>query len=171
MNRPPFLSEWMGHKFCQAQRYPMKTLIKSLSLAILAACSVALASDFPKGSPAFETKLSTALEKAKAEGKPVIAVFSAVWCGPCQMMKKEVYPSAEVKKFHDQFIWAYLDTDEAANEADASKYGVSGIPHIQFLDKNGKPVDKQVGSSSPDDFAKTLKGVLKKAGAETSAAK
>lgn len=148
----------------------MKTLIKSLTLALLAACSVALASDFPKGSPAFETKLSEALKKAKAEGKPVIAVFSAVWCGPCQMMKKQVYPSAEVTPFHDKFVWAYLDTDEAANEADASKYGVSGIPHIQFLDKNGKPVDKQVGSSPAGEFAKTLEGILQKTGAGKTAA-
>lgn len=149
----------------------MKTLIKSISLGLLAACSIALAGDFPKGSPTFETKLSSALAKAKAEGKPVIAVFSAVWCGPCQVMKKEVYPSAEVKKYHDKFVWAYLDTDIEANNKDAEKFGVSGIPHIQFLDKNGKSVEKQVGSTSPDDFAKTLKGVLKKAGsAETTAA-
>lgn len=142
----------------------MKTLTKSLAFAVLAACSVALAADFPKGSPAFEHKLSDALAKAKAEGKPVVAVFSAVWCGPCQAMKKEVYPSAEVKKYHDKFVWAYLDTDEESNAKDAEKFGVTGIPHIQFLDKNGKAVDKQVGSSSADQFASTLKSVLKKAG-------
>jgi thioredoxin-related protein len=142
----------------------MKTLTKSLAFAVLAACSVALAADFPKGSPAFEHKLSDALAKAKAEGKPVVAVFSAVWCGPCQQMKKEVYPSAEVKKYHDKFVWAYLDTDEESNSRDAEKFGVTGIPHIQFLDKNGKAVVKQVGSSSPDQFASTLKDVLKKAG-------
>jgi thioredoxin-like negative regulator of GroEL len=142
----------------------MKTLAKSLIFAVLAACSVAFAADFPKGSPVFEHKLSTAIARAKAEGKPVVAVFSAVWCGPCQQMKKEVYPSAEVKKYHDKFVWAYLDTDDESNGRDAAKFGVSGIPHIQFLDKNGKAVDKQVGSSSPDEFASTLKAVLKKAG-------
>jgi thioredoxin-related protein len=80
------------------------------------------------------------------------------------MMKKEVYPSAEVKPYHDKFVWAYLDADDESNAADAEKYGVSGIPHIQFLDKNGNPVDKQVGSSSPEEFASTLKSVLKKTG-------
>ncbi len=148
----------------------MKTLTRTLAFAVLAACSIALASDFPKGSPAFETKLSDALAKAKTEGKPVIAVFSAVWCGPCQMMKKEVYPSREVKKYHDKFVWAYIDTDIAENGADASKFGVSGIPHIQFLDSEGKPVEKQIGSSSADDFAKILKDVLKKAGGSAATA-
>jgi thiol:disulfide interchange protein len=142
----------------------MKMLTKTLAFAVIAACSFALADDFPKGSPTFETSLSAALAKAKTENKPVIAVFSAVWCGPCQVMKKEVYPSSEVKKYHDKFIWAYLDTDKSTNDADAKKYGVSGIPHVQFLDKNGKAVEKQIGSTSADDFAKTLEGVLKKAG-------
>lgn len=142
----------------------MKTLSKSIFLAALVACSTVLAADFPKGSPAFEHKLSDALAKAKSENKPVIAVFSAVWCGPCQAMKKEVYPSKEVAAFHDKFVWAYLDADEAANGPAMEKYGVSGIPHIQFISKDGKSIDKQVGSTSPSEFADTLKGVLKKAG-------
>lgn len=148
----------------------MKTLIKSVSLGIIAACSIAFGGQFPKGSPTFETSLDSALTRAKAEGKPVVAVFSAAWCGPCQMMKQEVYPSSEVKKYHDKFVWAYLDTDIEANNKDAEKFGVSGIPHIEFLNKSGKPVGQQVGSSSPDDFAKTLKGVLKKAGGAKAAA-
>jgi thiol:disulfide interchange protein len=158
----------------------MKMLTHTVCLAMLATCSPkespnSTSKDTPKestasehnvsaGSPAFEHKLSNALAKAKAEGKPVIAIFSAVWCGPCQMMKKEVYPSPEVKPYHDKFVWAYIDVDEESNAADAEKYGVSGIPHIQFLDKDGAPVDKQVGSSSPDEFASTLKSVLKKTG-------
>jgi thiol:disulfide interchange protein len=158
----------------------MKMLTHTLCLAMLATCSPkdspsGASKDTPKdgtavehqvsgSGPVFEHKLSDALAKAKSQGKPVIAIFSAVWCGPCQMMKKEVYPSAEVKPYVDKFVWAYIDTDEDSNTADAEKYGVSGIPHIQFLDKEGNPVDKQVGASSPDEFANTLKGVLKKAG-------
>ena len=72
--------------------------------------------------------------------------------------------AAQAQPYVDKFVWAYIDTDEDSNAPDAEKYGVSGIPHIQFLDKEGKPVDKQVGSSSPDEFANTLKGVLAKAG-------
>ena len=148
----------------------MKTLTKTIAFAVLAACSVALASDFPKGSPKFEDSLRSALNDAKKNGKPIVAVFSAVWCGPCQTMKKEVYPSDAVKAYHDKFNWAYLDTDNRRNEKDGEKFGVSGIPHIQFLDKDGNPVDKQVGSSSPESFAKKLEAVLAKAGGSTATA-
>jgi thiol:disulfide interchange protein len=143
----------------------MKTLSKFFTVAALAVASLSLASasDFPEGSPAFVSTLAEAKTKAKAEGKPVVAVYSAVWCPPCQAMKKNVYPSKEVKKYHDKFVWAYIDTDVKENGPDAQAAGVSGIPHIQFLDKDGKEVGKQVGGTSPDDFADKLKDMLKKA--------
>ena len=141
----------------------MKAFSKFLAVAALAVTSFSLASDFPEGSPTFVSTLAEAKTKAAAEGKPVIAVYSAVWCPPCQAMKKNVYPSKEVKKFHDKFVWAYIDTDEKSNGPDAEKAGVTGIPHIQFLDKDGKEIGKQVGGTSPDDFVKTLEKMLKKA--------
>jgi thioredoxin-related protein len=148
----------------------MKTLTKSLAFALIAACSVALGADFPKGSPKFEDSLRSALNDAKKNGKPIVAVFSAVWCPPCQSMKKDVYPSEAVKAYHDKFNWVYLDTDNRRNEKDAEKYGVSGIPHIQFIDAQGKAIDKQVGGNSPEAFAKVLEGVLKKASASATTA-
>lgn len=134
--------------------------------ALLALAAPALAADFPKGSPAFVHSYAEAMSAAKSSGKPAILVFSASWCPPCQAMKKDVYPSAEVKAYHDKFVWAYIDVDEASNEKATAQFGVKGIPHIQFVTSAGKAVDKQVGSSSSAEFAKTLAAVLKKAGAK-----
>ena len=146
----------------------MKKLI--LLLTALAVITPALAGDFPKGSPKFEHSYRGALSEAKKTGKPMILVFSASWCGPCQAMKKDVYPSAAVKEYHDKFVWAYLDVDDNSNEKAGKEFGVQGIPHIQFLDAAGKAVDKQVGSSSAESFAGTLAAVLKKAGTSAPAA-
>lgn len=137
-----------------------------LLLAGLAVVIPTLAGDFPEGSPKFVHSYSDAISEARKTGKPAILVFSASWCGPCQAMKKSVYPSTEVKPFHDKFVWAYIDVDESSNEQASKQFGVSGIPHIQFINSKGKPVDKQVGSSSAGDFAKTLASVLKKASAK-----
>jgi thioredoxin-related protein len=140
---------------------------RSLLVATLAFASAlvlpAAAADFPKGSPKFETKYKSALAEAKKSGKPIIVVFSAAWCGPCQQMKKSTYPSSEVTPMHDKFVWAYLDTDEKDNAEVAKQFKVSGIPHIEFLDKEGKSLGNQVGSSPAPAFAKTLEGILKKA--------
>lgn len=139
--------------------------MKKLATLILAAIALPLlAGDFPAGSPKFAHNLKDVTAASKKSGKPAIVVFSAVWCGPCQQMKKDVYPSEAVKKLHDKFEWAYLDVDEESNAAAAKKYGVNGIPHIQFVGKDGKDLGSQVGSTSPEDFVNTLEGVLKKAG-------
>ncbi len=140
--------------------------MKKLFLTLVAAALALpiLAGDFPKGSPKFEHSLKSATAAAAKSGKPIVVVFSASWCGPCQVMKKDVYPSADVAALHDKFEWAYLDVDEEKNEKASKEFGVSGIPHIQFLDKAGKSLGNQVGSTSPGDFASTLKSILKKAG-------
>lgn len=139
--------------------------MKKLVTLILAAIALPLlAGDFPAGSPKFEHSLKAATAASAKSGKPMIVVFSAVWCPPCQQMKKEVYPSEAVKKLHDKFEWAYLDVDEDSNAAAIKKYGVNGIPHIQFIGKDGKDLGSQVGGTSPEDFASSLEKVLKKAG-------
>ncbi len=138
------------------------------TLLTLAALTLAVslhAADFPAGSPKFATSAAAVTKAAQENGKPTIMVFSASWCGPCQEMKKEVYPSAEVKPFHDQFNWAYLDIDVEANSKLFESHKLESVPHLLFLNATGKTIDQQEGGSSPKDFAKTLAKVLKKAGA------
>ena len=128
--------------------------------ALVAAPFNSVAAEFPPGSPKFVTDYAKVLADSKESGKPVILIFSASWCPPCQTMKKEVYPDAAVKPFHDKFIWAYLDADDEKNKKAMEKFGVEGIPHIEFLSSAGKSIGKQVGGGSPEDFAKKLKSLL-----------
>ena len=58
------------------------------------------------GAPHFEHDFDKAAAVAKKENKPLIVIFSASWCPPCQQMKKEVYPSKTVTPYHDSFVWA-----------------------------------------------------------------
>ena len=145
-------------------------LTLTVALATLVTLPATLtAGEFPKGSPKFVTSYRKALSESEKTGKPIILIFSATWCPPCQNMKKNVYPSADVTPFHDKFIWAYLDADDNQNEKAAKKFSVNGIPHIEFLDKTGESLDKQVGGSQPASFAKKLETLLAKIGPATPA--
>ncbi|MCX6851179.1 MAG: thioredoxin family protein [Verrucomicrobia bacterium] len=138
--------------------------MKKALLLLAALFSLSLhASDFPKGSPKFFTSYAAVSKAAKQNGKPIILVFSAAWCGPCQKMKKEVYPSSEVLPLQDKFNWAYLDIDEEANSKLAEGFKVDTIPHLFFLDSAGKTtLDDVKDVTPPKDFAKKLTKVLKK---------
>lgn len=107
--------------------------------------------------PKFHHDIQSALAEAKQTNKPIVAIFSASWCGPCQMMKKKVYPSAEVAPYVDKFVWAYLDADLPANRDLMESHGVNGIPHIGFVSPDGKKLGQSVvGYTEPKEFASIL---------------
>lgn len=108
----------------------------------------------------FQTNYNTALSLARSTGKPVVVIFSASWCPPCQQMKKEVYPSDEVAPYQSKFVWAYLDVDQPANQAAAQQFGVRGIPFFAFLDSQGKTIATTGGGMPAAAFAGQLQSAL-----------
>lgn len=139
----------------------MKTLIAVLSLLVAGFGS---AVEIPLGSPPFVMNYKDGLKTAKKDRKPVVLMFSAYWCGPSTQMLKQVLPSETIKPYHGKFVWVYLDTDSDGNDEVATQYGVSGIPHFEFVSSSGRSLGNLVGSVTADEFAKTLDGALKKAG-------
>ena len=78
--------------------------------------------------------LHRALESAYA-----VVDFSAVWCGPCQMLAPVL---EEVAAQMQDVAFFQVDTDE--NMELAVQYGIQSIPTLLLL-KNGRPVDRALG--------------------------
>lgn len=115
----------------------------------------------PKSSAAFyNSNYSKALADSQKDNKPVIIIFTASWCGPCQHMKQNVYSSPQVNSVADRFHWLMLDVDSASNQDLAKKYGVRGIPHIQIIDGYEKRKGKVVGGQDASTFAAFLRKQL-----------
>jgi thioredoxin len=82
--------------------------------------------------------------------KPVIVDFSAVWCGPCQMMK----PIFD--KLADEITQAkFCACDIDKNVDIAKKYGVMYVPTF-IVFKNGEIKNTSVGVVSEDEILKAL---------------
>jgi len=81
-----------------------------------------------------------AVLKARTEEKPLLIVFGARWCPPCQKLKKEILNDKNVaerlKTLSLLYVDASYETKEIASVLD--KYGVVGLPTVLFVSSGGE---------------------------------
>ena len=100
------------------------------------------------------TDFEKAREKSAETGKPVLAMFSASWCGPCKMMIANVYPTDEAKQALDAFVPVYIDSEQQVELA--TKNEVRAYPTFICFDTDGESIGQHVGGGSVDDFVSML---------------
>lgn len=135
-------------------RKPRRILQATLFIGFLLVAGVvkkAASADLPEG---WTTDWKTATAKAKESNKPILAVFSAEWCGPCQAMKKEVYPEADVKKALEGWVPVYID--EKADRATMESFKVEAFPTFVVLSPEAKEEYRFVGGRPKEAFLETL---------------
>src|ERR1051325_131314 len=97
----------------------------------------------PAARPTFHASLKVASESAAADQSPVLLVFSAAWCGPCQALKKNVLESREFLEGGGALRVADVDID--ADEKTARAFAVSAVPTLVLLTADGKIVSRRTG--------------------------
>jgi tetratricopeptide (TPR) repeat protein len=85
-------------------------------------------------------------EVAAREKKPILAVFSTSWCGPCQEMIKSVYPHKDVVAELNNWVPVYVDGDEFRDLAKA--HNIIGFPTHILFDTNGNETARFVGGAA-----------------------
>ena len=115
-----------------------------------------------QGAPKWEHSLEAGLKRAKAEKKQVFVDVWTEWCGPCQHLKKNVFPTPEAMAALQNFIPVSLMTQSktghvAGGRAIEEQFKVQGYPTLVILDAEGKEVHRQLGAfRSGADMAKWL---------------
>jgi len=109
-------------------------------IAGLIACGYPAFAALPAG---WDTDFTNALAKAKAQQQPVLAYFTASWCGPCKMMTHTTLTNEAVIQALNSFSHVAVDIDDHQELAQA--YGVRSVPTFHVLTSAGDRVSITTG--------------------------
>ena len=100
---------------------------------------------------------ATAQKQAVESDKPIILFFTAKWCSPCQIMKREVWADDQVMaKVKNGFIPVAVDMDDPGAAATLVRYGVGATPTTIIADTKGNVLQSRQGRIGKSDFLEML---------------
>ena len=110
----------------------------------------------PAQAPAF---FLDAVKRARARRTPLIIVFGATWCAPCQRLKSETLENVSIARLLAEVELVTVNLGEEPKLGQF--YGVSSIPCVVFVDTREEIVDRLLGFEPPEMFANRLRKVLR----------
>jgi thioredoxin-related protein len=127
----------------------------------------------------WKTDYAASLDEAKKEKKMVLLDFTGSdWCGYCQLLDKEVFPTPAFRSFAGRFICVTIDFPrtktlpaelKSQNDMLHNKYSVNGFPCLVVVDPTGKELARFGGynpGSGPDHIIAALKERMAAAGSQ-----
>jgi thioredoxin:protein disulfide reductase len=116
-----------------------------------------------KGEGKPRSGVMAALEKAKADCKPVMVDFFADWCAACKELDTLTYVVPEVVKESQRFVTVKVDGTADDTELDElyAQYGIKGLPTVAFFAANGDRLEdpRVTGFLPADKFLAEMKKV------------
>ena len=82
--------------------------------------------------------VQSAFDRAEREDKPLFLYWGAVWCPPCNQVKKTIFSQREFIEKTRLFVPVYLDGDTESAQIWADVLDISGYPTMLVLSPQGR---------------------------------
>ncbi|MFH1279948.1 MAG: protein-disulfide reductase DsbD [Candidatus Eisenbacteria bacterium] len=104
-----------------------------------------------------------ALERAAAEGRPVMIDFTADWCAACKELEHYTYTDPSVIDQSRRFEMVMIDATRSTDEVNRLRdlYGVRGLPTVVFIGSDGERIEGHTvtGFVEAEPFLQLMKSV------------
>ena len=105
--------------------------------------------------------LKELLALADEQDKYLFVDVYATWCGPCQIMAKQIFPQQKVGEFFNKtFVNAKFNAEKGEGVNVAKRYSVKAYPTFLILDSDGEEVGRIVGGADADRLIEEVRKVL-----------
>jgi CubicO group peptidase (beta-lactamase class C family)/thioredoxin-related protein len=111
----------------------------------------------PANDIVWEKNVESAQKLATNTDKNIMIFFTADWCSPCRIMKRQVFADGEViKAINSNVIPLEIDIDDPNNKELVKRYQAYATPTTIFIDSEGNVMDYAVGKVDKTTFLRLL---------------
>ncbi|KAG8098314.1 hypothetical protein GUJ93_ZPchr0013g37862 [Zizania palustris] len=144
-------------RMLEIQFFPNKDLNRRIALlSSIAAVSLFASRRLDLGEVSLKDLAANAIayEEALSNGKPTVVEFYADWCEVCRELAPDIYKVEQ--QYKDRVNFVMLNVDNTKWEQELDEFGVEGIPHFSFLDKEGNEEGNVVGKLPKQYFLENV---------------
>jgi thioredoxin-like negative regulator of GroEL len=105
----------------------------------------------------WRTDFASAGREADVNHKPLLAYFTARWCGPCQNLKHTTWADPTVAKALLAFVPVEIDVDVHPNLA--ARYTSGIVPSFVVLNEKHDVIKFEEGAMGSEDFLAWLNAI------------
>ncbi len=109
-----------------------------------------------------------AVTRAAKTDRPLLVAFHIAGCPPCQEMKRDVYPRADVADALADWVPVLIEADDQPRVA--AMFNVEAFPTYVAVTPTGQVIDTLIGGVSPAGFIRFIQVARARALTATAAA-